>query len=226
MRILVIEDDRRLADGIRMALAAEASGIDVAGSIAEARQALSAHVYALVLLDVRLPDGSGLTLLEELRMHRPDLSVIIVSANDMEIDEVAGLEAGAVDYVTKPFSLAILRARVRAQLRANATGGQTAFSIGPFSFDFAQMRFFRDGIAVELTRTEQRLLSALVRHPGRTMARQVLHAATWPDGAAYVDENALSVTMRRLREKLERDPACPEYLYTVYGIGYRWGRPQ
>ena len=132
---------------------------------------------------------------------------------------VTGLELGADDYIVKPFSLAILRARVRARLR----GGQTPpVEIGPFVFDFARMEYRKNGRAVELSRTEQKLLRLLVSNRGATLSRGELVDRIWTDGAAYVDENALSVTVKRLRDKLEDTPSSPQYIKTVYGVGYTW----
>ena len=148
---------------------------------------------------------------------------ILDLAKDLETDIVAGLECGADDYVTKPFSLAVLRARVNAQLRR--TGGPRPagpVEQGPFVFDFENMEFRREGQPVELSKTEQKLLRLLVENRGRTLTRARLVDRVWTDGAEYVDENALSVTVRRLRGKLEEDPAHPRYLKTVYGIGYTW----
>ena len=169
----------------------------------------------------RLPDGSGLELLRRIRRSSA-VPVILLTANDMELDEVTGLESGADDYITKPFSLAVLRARVAAQLRRGKPESRERLELGPFSFDFQTMEFRRDGRAVELSKTEQRLLRVLVENRGRTLPRSLLVDRVWTDGAEYVDENALSVTVKRLRGKLEKDPANPEYIKTVYGIGYTW----
>ena len=135
---------------------------------------------------------------------------------------MTGLEAGADDYITKPFSLAVLRARVNAQLRRSAPKPSSALSIGPFAFDFERMDFRRDGTALELSKTEQKLLRVLVENRGHAVPRATLVDRVWTDGAEFVEENALSVTVKRLRSKLEADPAKPDYLKTVYGIGYTW----
>ena len=135
---------------------------------------------------------------------------------------MVGLESGADDYITKPFSLAILRARVNAQLRREKRGDASVFQAEPFRFDFDRMEFRKAGQPVELSKTEQKLLRMLVENRGRTVSRSVLVDRIWSDGAEYVDENALSVTMKRLRDKLEDDPSRPVYLKTVYGLGYTW----
>ena len=220
--IFLLEDDATLGRGIVLALAGPERAVVLAGSLAEARAALADGRFALLILDVNLPDGSGLDLLRQLRAGGECTPVILLTANDFEWDEVAGLEAGADDYITKPFSLAVLRARVNAQLRRGAPPAAGAVAVGPFAFDFERMDFRRAGAPVELSKTEQRLLRVLVENRGRTLPRALLMEKLWPDGAAYVEENALSVTVRRLRGKLEADPAHPKYLKTVYGIGYTW----
>ena len=167
-----------------------------------------------MVLDLNLPDGSGLDLLPCARQAGGP-PVLILTANDMELDEVRGLELGADDYVTKPFSLAVLRARVKALLRRRAAPGE-AYRQGPFAFDFARLEFLCAGQPVELSRTEQRLLRLLVQNRGHVLTRAQLLDAVW-DGGEFVDENALSVAMRRLRAKL---PGLS--VRTVYGVGYVW----
>ena len=214
-RILLVEDDAALARGIALALDAHERTVTAAQTAAEARRAVAAERFDLVLLDINLPDASGLELLRDWRANGDQTSVILLTANDMEMDEVVGLEAGANEYITKPFSLAVLRARVKALLRRRAAPGE-AYRQGPFAFDFARLEFLCAGQAVELSRTEQRLLRLLVQNRGHVLTRAQLLDAVW-DGGEFVDENALSVAMRRLRAKL---PGLP--VRTVYGVGYVW----
>ena len=220
--ILLVEDDIALGQGIAMALQIPETEITVCRGLREARQALSGRTFILLILDINLPDGSGLTLLRERKALRPEVPVLLLTANDLEIDEVAGLESGADDYITKPFSLAVLRARVNARLRRGGTAKSGELSLPPFVFDFERMVYRKNGAAIELSRAEQRLLRALVENRGHAVSRAALVDRVWTDGGDYVDENALAVTVRRLRAKLEDDPAAPVYLKTVYGIGYIW----
>ncbi len=220
-RILIVEDDRALGDGVRLALQQPELEAVLCRSLAEARTALESRPFHLAVLDINLPDGSGLDLLRQIRQSS-SLPVILLTANDMETDIVTGLESGADDYITKPFSLAVLRARVNAQLRRGGPPAPDRVELPPFSFDFGQMEFRRDGVLIELSKTEQKLLRVLVENRGRTLTRAALVDRVWTDGAEYVDENALSVTVKRLRSKLEANPSRPQYLKTVYGLGYTW----
>ena len=220
-KILLIEDDITLGNGIRLALQNPALQITLCHTLAEGRHVLDRDSYDLLILDINLPDGSGLDLLNEVRKISA-VPIILLTANDMEMDIVTGLESGADDYITKPFSLAVLRARVNAQLRRSISAKSTCTEIDSFQFDFDRMEFRKDGQLVELSKTEQKLLRILVENRGQTLPRAVLVDRIWTDGAEYVDENALSVTVKRLRNKLEDIPTSPKYLKTVYGIGYTW----
>ena len=212
-RICIIEDDRELSRGIALALGQEDRTFLRCGTLEEGwREAGEAD---LVILDVNLPDGSGFDFLRRLRRESA-VPVLMLTARDLETDQVTGLELGADDYVTKPFSLAVLRARVNTLLRRTGGGPPAAVELGPYRFDFAALRFTREGEAVELSRTEQRLLRLLVENRGRTLTRQQLLEQVW-DRGEFVDENALSVAIRRLRGKLGDAP-----IRTVYGVGYAW----
>lgn len=217
--ILIVEDDRALGEGVRLALQGGELSPALCHSLGEARRLLAEQVFDLAILDVNLPDGSGLDLLRELR-RTGGVPVILLTANDLETDIVTGLESGACDYITKPFSLAVLRARVNAQLRQAAPS--LRLEQGGFVFDFERMEFYKNGLLVELSKTEQKLLRLLVAGRGATLTRGELVDRIWTDGAAYVDENALSVTVKRLRDKLEDTPSKPRFLKAVYGLGYTW----
>ena len=218
-KILLLEDDAALGNGIRLALQSPEMRLTLCATLAQAREALEQARFDLLILDVNLPDGSGLELLDTVR-KTSRVPVILLTANDMEMDIVTGLESGADDYITKPFSLAVLRARVNAQLRRGAKASEV--EIDGFRFDFDRMEFRKNGALLELSKTEQKLLRILVENQGQTLPRAALVDRIWTDGAEFVDENALSVTVKRLRDKLEDRPSSPRYLKTVYGIGYTW----
>ena len=221
-RIFLLEDDEALGRGITMALEGSERAVFRAGTLAEAEEILARERFSLLILDVNLPDGSGLELLKQLRQRGDSVPVILLTANDLEVDIVAGLELGADDYITKPFSLAVLRARVNTQLRRGGTAQPERLELGGYIFDFGRMSFSKEGVPVELSKREQQLLRLLVENRGQTLTRAALVDRIWTDGAEYVDENALSVTVKRLRDKLEDTPSRPRYIKTVYGLGYTW----
>lgn len=217
--ILIVEDDRALANGICLALKSEAITPFSCHTYNAAKEELKKESFDLIILDINLPDGNGLDLLRDIGGLSP---VILLTANDLEIDIVAGLESGAADYITKPFSLAVLRARVNTQLRKSLELKTDRFVIDDFVFDFGRLEYFSGGQLIELSKTEQKLLKILIENKGNTVPRETLVDRIWTDGAEYVDENALSVTVKRLRDKLEKEPSKPCYIKTVYGIGYSW----
>lgn len=219
--ILIIEDDKTLSNGIALVLKSNDLEFHQAFSILDAKKTMDEFEIQLILLDVNLPDGSGLDFLRDLRGYSRK-PVILLTANDTETDIVTGLELGADDYITKPFSLAVLRARVNTQLRRMKSIDSEMISIDDYLFDFKNMVFTKGGIPIELSKTEQKLLRLLTVNRGRTIPRSELVDRIWSDGADYVDENALSVTVKRLRDKLEDNPAAPRYIKTVYGVGYTW----
>ena len=215
-RILLLEDDEALGRGICMALETPSCTVTHCSTCLQAINMLQGMVFDLLILDINLPDGSGLELLRTLRQNGNSTPAILLTANDLELDEVTGLEAGADDYITKPFSLAVLRARVNAQLRRSVPVKQDRIELNGFILDFTRMEFSKEGTIIDLSKTEQRLLRLLVENRGRTLPRELLLEKVW-DGGEFVDENALSVAVRRLRGKLGNAP-----IRTVYGVGYTW----
>ena len=219
--ILIIEDDIALSNGIVLALKEVDCSFVQAFDLAAAREHIKSRLFDLVILDINLPDGSGLDFLSYIR-GTYDVPVIFLTANDLETDIITGFELGADDYITKPLSLMVLRARVGVQLRKGRQKTSEALKIDDFSFSFGKMEFFKGRTLVDLSKTEQRLLRILIENRGNTVSRSELVDRIWTDGAEYVDENALSVTIKRLRDKLEDSPSAPKYIKTVYGIGYTW----
>ncbi len=213
-QIVIIEDDEALNHGIAMALKRDDLSFHQCFRLGDYKEGEKAD---LIILDVNLPDGNGFDFLKRLR-QKSTVPVIVLTANDLETDEVRGLELGADDYVTKPFSLMVLRARIEKLLRRTEAPRKDTYVDENYSFDFERMVFLAEGCAVELSKTEQRLLRLLVGNPGQTLARDFLVDRVWTDGAEYVEENALSVTVARLRKKLNAN----DQIQTVYGIGYVW----
>lgn len=220
-QILIVEDDTTLNQGLCKALADENRKTVSCENIADAKAQLALGTVSLVLLDINLPDGNGIEFLREVKAENGALPVILVSANDTDADIVAGLEQGADDYITKPFSLSVLRARVNTQLRKVAPEpSRDVYEDDTYRLDFHAMQFAYQGTLVELSKTEQKLLRILVENAGRVVKREQLIDAIWTDGAEYVDENALSVAVKRIRDKLD----AADCIKTVYGLGYRWER--
>ncbi len=217
--LIIVEDDKSLNQGLCKALADQNRQVISCQNIHAAREQLALGGAALVLLDINLPDGNGLDFLQEIKAASPSLPVIMLTANDTDMDIVEGLEKGADDYITKPFSLSVLRARVNARLRQTTDStNEQVLENGKFRFDFDHMHFTVNGVAAELSKTEQKLLRLLVENQGNTLSRSFLVDRIWTDGAEYVDENALSVTVKRLRDKLD----AQEHIKTIYGLGYKF----
>jgi len=218
--ILIVEDDRGLNQGIELSLKNPGYQFYCAYTLVEARKLLKLHRIDLVLLDINLPDGSGYDLLKEIR-QQSQIPVIMLTANDMEIDEVMGFQLGADDYITKPFSLMVLRARVERVLQRVVPVETNTYENGIYQFTFFEMHFYVNEKEIFLSKTEQKLLHLLVKNEGQILKRELLVDRIWTDGSEYVDENALSVTVNRLRKKLEAD-GIKSPIQTVYGIGYLW----
>ena len=212
--ILLVEDDTALREGLVTALQSDSFTIHAAADLASARRILREHSFDLLLLDVNLPDGSGIELCREVTAVQ-DVPVIFLTVRDAEIDEVTAFRAGACDYIKKPFSLTILQERIAAALRKRSPNH--IYGDSRFRFDFTELVFSADGVRVILSATEQKLLSIFCNHKGQILERQTLVDKIWACDSDYIDENALSVTVKRLRDKLGAD--C---IGTVYGMGYVW----
>lgn len=222
-RLLLLEDDQSLIDGLVYALTKEGFALDVAMTVREAHAQLAAQAYDLLLLDQTLPDGSGLALCEEVRAGGNAVPIIFLTAMDEEIQVIRALDAGGDDYITKPFKLGELCSRIRAQLRRSGMlrqQEQEPVSEGTVRIEGG--RAYREEEPLELTATELRLLACFLRNRGQVLTREQLLAALWDEDANFVDDNTLSVYIRRLREKVERDPSAPQHLRTVRGLGYEW----
>ena len=219
--ILIIEDNKKLNDGMCLALKNKDYNFYQCRTLNDGRQIMREQDISLILLYVNLPDGNGIDFVKEIR-RQSSVPVILITVNNMEVDIVTGLEAGADDYITKPFSLMVLRARVGARLRNIGERTDSRVKIDDFDFDFDKMKFFKDGEPLELSKTEQKLLKILCVNKGATMKRSYLIDSIWQGDTEFVDDHALTVVIKRLRDKLEDDSQHPVYIKTVYGIGYTW----
>lgn len=219
--ILIVEDDETIALGLEYALGQEGMHARVCGTIAATQEALLTQAFDLVILDINLPDGTGYTLCRHIKEHGGP-PVIFLTVHEEEVSAVMGLEMGADDYITKPFRLRELLARVRAVLRRNAAVQHPReMRIGPLRILLAQGRVYKCGTEVNLSATEFRLLLALARHCGQVLSRDQLLAAIWDVDGQFIEDNTLSVSIKRLREKIEDDPQSPRLITTVRGLGYR-----
>ena len=227
--ILVVDDEVPLLEALRFSLEGEGYNIRTVSTGAEALTAVATHPPDLVILDVMLPDVDGLEVCRMLRAQRFRSPIILLTARDREIDQVVGLEIGADDYITKPFSTVQLVARVRAHLRRErraiqVSDGSPPLRFGPLTVDVNRRGASMGERQIELTRREFDLLVELVRHPGRPRTRDELLEWVWGydfDGNAHV----VTATMQRLRDKLEDDPRQPRCIISVRGVGYRFDPP-
>lgn len=222
-RILVVDDERPIAEILKYNLEKEGFEVILAFDGEEAMERVLNERPDLVILDIMLPKKDGFTVCREIRASR-DLPIIMLTAKETEIDKVLGLELGADDYVTKPFSAREVLARVKAILRrAKSTPPNAAeggkLKLGGLVVDLNLMEVFNSGRQIELTYREFALLAYLMQYPGHVFSRQQLLDEVWGYDFA-VDERTVDVTMRRLREKLELNPAEPQYLKTRRGAGY------
>jgi len=224
-RILIVEDEPSLVESLRYALEVEGFEVVTADNAVDGLERARTWRPSLVLLDLMLPGGSGLDVCRQIR-SRSDVPIIVVTAKDAEADKVVGLELGADDYVTKPFSMRELVARVRAHLRrANRAGtfGDTneVLRVGPFELDIDAHEVRRNGEPVSLRPKEFDLLESLMRRAGRVASRETLIDEVW--GPSYFgDTKTLDVHIKRLRQKLEADPSRPRHIVTIRGIGYKF----
>ena len=224
-RILLVDDEQSVQTLLTYPLRKE--GYDVVSAM-DGRQALdrfSEEQFDLVVLDVMMPRLDGIEVCRRLRA-RSQVPIIMLTARDDEVDKVIGLEMGADDYITKPFSVREFRSRVRALLRRSEMAGATSASDEPIVAGELRIDFERRLVTVadepaRLTYVEFEILAALARDPGKVLSREQLLQRVWGD-SAYRDPRTVDVHIRHLREKLEGDPRRPEYLLTVRGVGYRF----
>ena len=212
-QILIIEDDVSLAQGIGIALQKEGYEISYGHTLSKAQNLLEKQEFQLLILDVNLPDGNGLSFCKSFK-ESSKTPVLMLTARDTEQDEIAGLMSGADDYITKPFSLGVLRARVSVLLRRMENSNE--YVLGNCKIDFSKRIFLKDNKEIRLSKVEQKLLQVFVEHPGQTLTRDQIIMQVW-DVEESVDENTLSVTVGRLRNKIGG-----VFIQTIYGIGYRF----
>jgi DNA-binding response OmpR family regulator len=218
MRLLLIEDNERLGQLIRDGLTKDGLAIDWQQTLEDGEATLAAAAFDLVLLDLGLPDGDGLDLIRRLRRASDTIPILVLTARGGLSDRITGLDAGADDYLIKPFDIAELSARCRALLRRPAQGLTPVLSVGKLTFDTSSRQAAHDGVAIELSRREAGLLEALMRRAGAVLTKQALEEAVY-DFNEPVTPNAVEVAISRLRRRLE-DAGVRDVLHNVRGVGY------
>ncbi|MDK2867213.1 MAG: two-component system, OmpR family, response regulator RegX3 [Clostridiales bacterium] len=226
-KMMLLEDDRGLIDGLTYALSKEGYEVVVTQTIAEALKTLAAQQFEMLLLDVTLPDGTGFDLCKDIRESGNRVPIIFLTASDQELSVIRGLDSGGDDYITKPFKIGELQSRIRALLRRAEQRGLVPSEAEPIvsgdiHVDLVNHQVLRSGEPLNLTAAEYRLLVLFLRHAGQVLTRQKILEALWDHAGDFVDDNTLSVYVRRLREKVELNPSKPERLVTVRGFGYQW----
>ena len=224
-RILLVDDEEAVQTLLAYPLRKEGYEVIIARDGREALDRFAEQRFDLVVLDIMLPKMDGIEVCRRLR-SRSQVPIIMLTARDDEIDKVLGLEMGADDYITKPFSVREFRSRVKAALRRSAMGGSTGGPEQPIVAGELRIDFERRAVSareekVKLTYVEFEILAALAATPGRVFTREMLLEQIWGD-SNYRDPRTIDVHIRHLREKLETDPRQPEYLFTVRGVGYRF----
>jgi DNA-binding response OmpR family regulator len=220
-RILVVEDEASIALALEDDLKKEGYEVEIARDGDTASRRAREQPFDLILLDVMLPKLDGFEVCRELRRARVRTPILMLTARTQEAEKVMGLEAGADDYVTKPYSPRELRARVRALLRRTAGELPEVYRFGDVEVDFLRHEVHRGGLHVDLTPTEFKLLTAFVRHPGRVLTREQLLDEVWGRGV-FVTERVVDNQMTNLRKKIEPEPSRPRHLCNVRGVGYRF----
>lgn len=223
MLIFLIEDDEALAEGISFMLEKEGYETERFSACSDSRRALEQTQPDLILLDWNLPDGDGLMLCREIS-EKWKIPILMITARDMEIDQVMCLESGADDYIAKPFLLAVLKARIVALLRRQGGQSEKAGQLisGQIRVDNKEMRAWKEDEELDLSLTEYRILKYFLENKNQVLLKEQILSHVWDNGGKFVEENTLMVNIRRLRTKVEKDASHPEYIKTVHGMGYLW----
>ena len=224
MQILFVEDDTIIASGVIYALESEGWAVIHCADVKDALKALAEHQKKITfaLLDLSLPDGSGYIVFEHIR-KMSDIPVIFLTSADDEGNTVRALEMGADDYITKPFRVREMLARIKTVLRRIKDGGGDVLLLNGIRIDTARAKVYREGDEILLTAMEYRLLLTFAQNKGLVLTRKRILESLWDVAGNFVNDNTLTVYIKRLREKLEDDPQNPKVIQTVRGLGYRGG---
>ena len=217
--ILLIEDEENLNRGISLKLKKEGYAVFSAACVSEGLKLFQDNTIDLVICDIGLPDGSGLDLCANIR-QRSDVLFLFLTALDTEVDVITGYEMGADDYVTKPFSMSVLVSKISAMLKRTEKAVSNIVQTGKLTFYIDEKRVVKGDNAISITPTDWKLLMAFIEHPHHILSRKQLLERLWDSNTDYVDENAVAVNIRRLREKIEPDPSNPVYIKNVLVLVY------
>ncbi len=226
VKILLVEDDATLAMGMEYTLKNEGFDVTVASTLKEARESIENYNIDLVLLDLMLPDGSGYELCRELR-KKSNTPIIFLTASDEEANVVMGLDMGGDDYISKPVRIGELISRIKAVLRRyekDSSYRNNKLHSEDITIELLSNRVMKNDVEIILTSLEYKLLISLIQNPKVVLSRSQILEKIWDVGGEFVDDNTLSVYVRRLREKIEDDPAKPEYIITMRAVGYKWNK--
>jgi two-component system, OmpR family, response regulator RegX3 len=221
--ILLVEDDLSLIDGLKFSLQKIGFNVDIARTVKEALSVIRVQRHDLLLLDLTLPDGSGFEICQKVR-QTSDVPIVFLTASDEEVSIVMGLDIGGDDYITKPFKLNELISRINALLRRAklSESAQTELRSNGITVSLTGSRVFKEANEIELTTAEYRLLCLLMKNPNMVLTRDVILNKLWDSNGSFIDDNTLSVYVRRLRSKIEDDPENPTFLLTIRRLGYKW----
>lgn len=222
MKVLLVEDDPSIVNALTDLLQNEGFSVRSCATQQDACEALDDETFAIALLDVTLAEGNGFAVCAAAREAAPDMPVIFLTASDDEYSTVAGLDMGAVDYIAKPFRARELVSRIRNAIR-RTNSADNILVAGDIRLDAASAAVTKAGCELYLSALEYRLLLYFLQHKGKLVPREVLRDAIWDTAGEYVSDNALNVYVKRLREKIETDPAEPRIIMTVRGLGYKVG---
>lgn len=223
-KILLVEDDLSLINGLVFAIEKQGYEVTNARTMKDALCSFGSDVFDLVILDVTLPDGSGFEICKEVRKVSK-VPILFLTAADDETDIIMGLEIGGDDYLSKPFKLAVLFARINALIRRSENFGTlpNELNSGNIKMDLLKSEVYKSNGKIDLTAGEYRLLKLLMENSGRVLTSEQILSSLWDCDERFVDSNTLTVYIRRLRVKIEDNPANPTKILTVRGIGYKWG---
>lgn len=220
MKILILEDDNTIASGLEYSLKIEGYETVCAKNVSQALAAIEEDTFDLYILDVNLPDGSGYDVCRAVR-GRGNTPVIFLTAFDDEVNVVMGLEMGADDYVSKPFRLRELLARVKVVLKRSSAAEGSLIELETLTINFAEGKVYKNGDPVFMTALEYRVLLILLNNRGKVMTRNQILESIWDVSGDFVNDNTLTVYIKRIREKIEDEPNNPKIIKTVRGFGYR-----